>query len=172
MRRNAEWDRVCALVGEDRSYWRTGRQGKWKAKALPTWHDGEVREGEPARSVRFKFWMEGAPEWLHSHADIGDDVGEDTRNTRSVFSWDLRSGHDTLVGWRHLLTVPCAESECPDCGPGTGWDESEEQERARAREPNTNTGYRGQPRCKVCEGSGYVYGGCAALVVYAREVAR
>ncbi len=146
MRRNTQWEQVCALVGEDRSYWRTARQGKWKAKALPTWHDGEVREGEPARPVRFAFWMEGAPEWLHHHPNIGRDVGEDTRNTRSVFLWDARFGADTLVGWRHLLTVPTPEAECPYCG--------------------------GDPSCGVCDGSGYVYGGCAALVVYRREVVR
>ena len=170
MRRNTQWEQVCALVGEDRSYWRTARQGKWKAKALPTWHGGEAREGEPARPVRFAFWMEGAPEWLHHHPNIGRDVGEDCRNTRSVFLWDARFGADTLVGWRHLLTVPTAEAECPYCGPGTDWDGSEKQGRAMSRRRQSCSGYRGDPSCKVCDGSGYVYGGCAALVVYRREV--
>ena len=165
---NADWEQVCALVGEDRSYWRTGRQGKWKAKYLPTWSDGEVRTDEAPRPVRFKYWMEGAPEWL----DLPRDIKGDTRDTRSAFSWDLRFGHDVLVGWTHLLTVPREEAECPFCGPGSGWDGSAEQVTAQLRQQvSTCTGYRGDPKCRICEGSGYVYGGTAALVVYRRTSA-
>lgn len=164
---NTDWEQVCALVGEDRSYWRTSKQGKWRAHYVPTHYGGTPMEGEAPRPTRFKFWMEGAPEWV----GLPRDVREDTRDTRSVFSWDLRFGHSTLVGWTHLLTIGLPEAACPYCGPGTDWDGSEAQERARARKPTTNTGYRGDPKCRVCEGSGYIYGGTAALVVYRRTSA-
>jgi len=61
-------------------------------------------------------------------------------------------------GWERIASFSSSgEASCWWCGPGTDWDGSDEQELARIREPVTNTCYRGNPTCKLCEGGGYVY---------------
>ncbi len=136
-------ERVCALTSTDSGEW---ERRKWHSMRIPVYFDGTPIEGEKPRPTPWRYWMRGAPEWVDS---VDSD---DWQRVRTVFSWDLRFGPDRLRGWEVVQTIPTMESECPFCGPGSDI------------EPD--------PACKVCEGTRYVYGGCAALVVYRRKRAR
>jgi len=109
------------------------------------------------------YWYEGTPEYATEYRDE-----HDCRTALMSVSAGLPSPPD---GWELLGThTASGEAECWWCGPGTGWDGSDEQVLAEHHaEMPTPTGYRGDPKCKLCGGDGHVYlGGGWAEVVFAR----
>ena len=77
---------------------------------------------------------------------------------RTLLAWEIFGQVTTPKGWtRKQAFRSSGERGCGWCGPGTDWDGSDKQELARMKEPNTNTCYRGDPDCPICEGGGHVY---------------
>lgn len=97
-----------------------------------------------------RYWYEGPPEYYEAELrHLGDE------EYRTAIQDCMYGQPDVPVGWKLIAQFRSSgERECWWCRPGTDWDKSEDQ----AQTPGgTNTGYRGDPKCQLCEGSGYVY---------------
>ena len=132
---------------------------------------GELHEPHPdfpdAWDGHFAYWHEEAPEW----ADESDRDGADPWECRTAYACILFGGPKVPKGWELVRSfISSGEAECWHCGPGTDYDGSEEQDAARKAEPNTNTCYRGDPECVLCEGGGYVYLGDGWAVLLFRPI--
>lgn len=125
-------------------------------------HIADARFPDPWEEV-FAYWYEGCPDYDEEDSkdyDYNYRTGLAYYNCPEIEGWELVRSFSTS-----------GETECWRCGPGTDWDGSEEQDQARQEQPCTNTGYRGDPDCKLCEGSGYVYIGDGwAEAVYRQKV--
>ena len=98
-------------------------------------------------------WDNLAPGWYEGAPDYYSNPDAPSWECRTLLGWV--QGPSEIDGWRLLETfMTSGEAECWFCGHGTDWDGSDEQDKAPA---DTCTGYRGNPECKLCEGSGYVY---------------
>ena len=135
---------------------------------------GELSD-TPDPGFPFTYWYDGAPEYLERRlvetvewcACHNTDNSEDCSECNGRGYYELRTtvvcclyGYPTVPeGWEQVPMVfgSSGEAGCLHCGPGSDWDGSAPQTQAKASNSITNTGYRGNPECKLCEGSGYVY---------------
>lgn len=154
---------------------------------------GELNDkGDPWGTARH--WYEGPPEFANRDHQEAEYI------YRTVLA-DVMFGFPDPPerGWEQVAIYHSSgERECWHCGHGTDWDGSEDQEAAlevcdvcdghgtqnqesgepcyrckgTGRAANTNTMYRGNPDCRLCEGDGYIYlgDGWAELVYRARLI--
>lgn len=103
---------------------------------------------------RFRHWFDGPPSWAGrtEYPDMYDGEVE----YRTVLICEMYGEHDTPNGWRRLNTYRSSgEADCWWCGDGTDYVSEHKGEH--------------DPKCKLCEGSGYVYLGDGwGEVVYKR----
>ena len=132
--------------------------------------EGELHERHPEFLDEWDgvvaWWYDGVPEYAES------DFRDDDREFRTAVVCEVYGQMTAPEGWERVESHSSSgETECPACGPGTDWDDSDEQALAQRRGAVTNTGYRGDPACPLCEGSGYIYlGDGTREIIFARIV--
>lgn len=147
--------------------------GGGELKKKPWRSKSKNSEGQPSKWCRHH-WYEGPPDYATRENENAarELVGIDKDyEIRTAIECRIFGASVPPKGWTEINHYRSGgECDCPFCGHGTEWEGSESQAKAKEKDPRTNTGYRGDPKCKLCEGSGYVYigdGYCEA--VYARE---
>ncbi len=118
---------------------------------------GELHEPDsrfPHKWDHIRYWYEGPPDWTNRN-ELGLTWDDDVR---TIVACLLYGDLEVPEGWEEVTRFASSgETECPDCGLSSEWNESPAQELARKKTPLTNTGYRGNPDCPLCEGGGYIY---------------